>query len=95
MGLFGTIDDQSPLSWDWDVNSSFAFPRTGQNAFYRTENNHPWSIEFIATEFKVPFEKKSILMAYPQFRDWAESGGSVNTGWYNNPDNAHIYIPNY
>lgn len=95
MNLFGTIDDQSPLGWDWDVNSSFAFPRTGQNAFYRTENNHPWSIEFIAAEFKVPFEKKSILMAYPQFRDWAESGGSVNTGWYNNPDEAHIYIPTY
>lgn len=95
MNLFGTVDDQSPLTWNWDVNSGFAFPRTGQDAFYRTENNHPWAIEFIASEFKVPFEKKSILMAYPQFRDWAESGGSVNTSWYNNPDNAHIYIPSY
>jgi len=95
MALFASFDDNSPTEWSWNMSSAFSFPRTGSNAFYRTANFHPWAIEFIATDFKVPFEKTSILLAYPMFQTWAESGGTQNRTWYSSPANEHIYIPTY
>ncbi len=95
MNLFQTGNDDSPTTWNWTEGTSFTYPLTGTNAFYRTENNHPWAIEFIASDFKVAKEKTDILYAYPQFKDWAESGGSVYPDWYNHPDNNHTYTPSY
>lgn len=95
MAQFGSADDDSPINWNWAAGSSFSYPQTGSNAFYRTDNFHPWAVEFIAAEFKVPFEKTSVLVAYPQFQGWAESGGTTNANWYENPDNDHIYVPNF
>ena len=95
MGLFDTGNDDSPTSWNGSVGTSFSYPLTGANAFYRTENNHPWAVEFITNDFKVAKEKTDILLAYPQFKDWAESGGNVNQTWYNNPDNSHVYTPSW
>ncbi|MCF8234971.1 MAG: LruC domain-containing protein [Bacteroidales bacterium] len=53
------------------------------------------AIEFIAPDFKVVKEKTDILLAYPQFNDWAESRGNVNQNWYDNPDNSHTYTPSW
>lgn len=91
MGLLNTGQDVSPTSWDWTPGNSFVYPLTGASSFYKTENLHPWGLEIVATNFKVPLEKVSILEAYPQFQDWAESGGTENLNWYENPDESKVF----
>ncbi|MCF8229590.1 MAG: DUF4842 domain-containing protein [Bacteroidales bacterium] len=34
-----------------------------------------------------------IIVAYPGFRAWAESGGSVNQEWYKNPSESNSHLP--
>lgn len=85
MSLFKTKDDASPASWQWSSGSGFVYPLTGTSAFYRTKDNHPWGIEFIAKTFKPSPERVSITEIYPQFREWAESGGKSARDWYLNP----------
>jgi LruC domain-containing protein len=86
MTMFRTQDDYSANSWQWTAGGSgFTFPLKGENAFYRSGKNHPWGLEFIYSNFKVPVETTSILLAYPQFQAWAESGGTVNKSWYKYP----------
>lgn len=58
--------------------------------YYQTANNFPWAIE-VTGEFKYPKEVTSILSAYPQFADWVQSGGTVNTTWYNYGDETKLY----
>jgi LruC domain-containing protein len=95
MSFFDTYNDASPTEWDGSVGRSFHYPLQGVNAFYRTENNHPWAVEFIAGNFLVAEEKTDILIAYPQFRAWAESGGTENQSWFDHPDMNHVYVPTY
>lgn len=96
MSMFGTYDDDSPTTgWSWDVGSTFDYPLTGSNAYYRTSMDHPWGIEFIDNDFKVAKERTDIMVAYPHFQDWAESGGQNNSHWYNHPDNDEVYVPTY
>lgn len=85
MSLFKTKDDASPASWDWGPGSGFVYPLTGTSAFYRTKDNHPWGIEFIAKTFKPSPERISITEIYPRFREWAESGGKSARDWYLDP----------
>ncbi len=65
-------------------------PATGK--YYKSSNNLPWALD-ITYSFEYPKEKNDIIFAYPQFVDWAESGGSVNPDWYlpENADDEHIY----
>ena len=84
MSLFGTEDDDSPTSWT--QGGGFNYPLQNTAAFYRTSANHPWGVQFISNDFRVPLEKTSIIAAYPQFQEWAESGGSLNPEWYYYPD---------
>ncbi len=74
---FGTKDDDSD-------------PATGR--YYKSANNLPWGLD-IAYSFEYPLEKNDIIFAYPQFVDWAESGGTVNPDWYlpEHGDESHIY----
>lgn len=95
MSLFGTVDDDSPTTWDLGPGDSFSYPLTNEAAFYRTATNHTWAVEFISDEFIVAKETTDILYAYPQFRDWAESGGTTNQDWYKYPDNNYTYTPSY
>ena len=83
MYLFRTEDDASPATWNW--TGSFTYPLKNTKAFYRTSTNLPWGVEFVYSNFRVPLEKTSILVAYPQFQKWAESGGTENMTWYANP----------
>lgn len=85
MSLFKTKDDASPASWQWSPGSDFVYPLTGTSAFYRTKDNHPWGIEFIAKTFKPSPEKTSITEIYPRFSEWAESGGKSARDWYLDP----------
>jgi len=91
LGLLNTRQDVSPTTWNWDAGNTFVFPLTGSNAFYKTADLHPWGLEFVTDNFRVPLEKVSILEAYPQFQSWAESGGSTNADWYNYPDNSKVF----
>ncbi len=89
MALFGTADDASPATWDWSAGRQFTNPA----GFYRTATNLPWGLEIVASEWYIPNETTEILLAYPQFRAWAESGGTVNKSWYNYPDLSHSHLP--
>lgn len=77
--LFGTSHDRSNIS---------------KNVYYKNWKNLPWAIE-IPENFDYPIEKTELLNAYPNFRNWAESGGSTNTDWYTNTtanrNSASIY----
>ncbi len=89
MSLFGTFDDASLTTWDWSAGNVFATPAD----FYKTSTNLPWGMEIITGEFRIPNEKTDIIDAYPQFKDWAESGGTVNQDWYNYPDVSLTFLP--
>ncbi len=84
MSLFGTFADNSLTSW---TEGSFNPPLN----FYQTASHLPWGLELSFSNFKVPLEKVSIMEAYPQFADWAESSGSSNTGWGNNYDPTKVF----
>ena len=89
MALFGTAQDASQTTWDWTPGVSFSNPAD----FYKTATNLPWGLEIVAEELRVVVEKTEIIDAYPQFKAWAESGGTVNPGWYNYPDLAKTFLP--
>jgi LruC domain-containing protein len=55
----------------------------GENRYYKTKNNLTWALH-LPVEFEYPSEKTSIINAYLKFADWAQSGGTTNTGWYLN-----------
>lgn len=57
------------------------------NGTYNTGSGLPWAIEVITSNksFQHPLEKNDILVAYPNFQVWAESSGSQNTDWKDNP----------
>lgn len=68
LSLYGTDQDTSD-------------PATGR--YYKTATNLPWALN-IPVSFSYPFEKISILRAYPRFGEWAESGGTLFPDWYQN-----------
>ncbi|MCD4745713.1 MAG: LruC domain-containing protein [Bacteroidales bacterium] len=89
MSLFGTQHDASLTSWDWKVGNTFSMISN----FYKTATNLPWGLEIETVDFRVPNEKTEILDAYPQFQEWAESGGTVNRSWYKYPDESRTFLP--
>jgi len=89
MTLFGTQQDASLISWDWTVGNKFSMV----SGFYKTATNLPWGLEIETVDFRVPNEKTEILDAYPQFQEWAESGGTVNRSWYKHPDISKTFLP--
>lgn len=89
MLLFGTRDDASQTKWNWTPGKSFENPAD----FYKTSTNLPWGLEIVTEEFRVPIEKTEIIDAYPQFKVWAESGGTENKDWYNYPDKLKTFLP--
>ncbi|MCF6239870.1 MAG: LruC domain-containing protein [Bacteroidales bacterium] len=75
LSYFGTFDDNS------DFNSS---------SFYKDKNNLPWAIDIIH-DFVYPKEKSEIILGYPYFAPWAESGGVNYTDWYKEIDGYRNY----
>lgn len=85
MTMFRTLDDASPNSWSWEVGKKFKYPLSGSEAFYRSKEMYPWGIEFITSKkFKPCKESVNIMLEYPTFKDWAESGGKDAKAWYEN-----------
>ncbi len=66
--LFGTASD----------NSS-----TAANRYYLTKSKWPWALSFVE-KFDHPTEASKISSAYPNFLNWARSGGVSYTDWYLN-----------
>ncbi len=68
--FYGTADDDS------DSTSS---------KYYRTTSNLPWGI-LISSSWNHPSEYIDISNAYPDFAEWATSGGISKPTWYLNPN---------
>ena len=81
LSLFGTSEDASN-------------PANGQ--YYKTIQNYPFAIE-TPTLLDYPTEKTDIVNVHLMFGDWAESGGSSYTDWYQQNGNyrgANNFISN-
>jgi LruC domain-containing protein len=63
------------------------------NGNYSTANGLPWALEIVTPNksYQHPLEKVDILVAYPQFQGWAESTGTQNTDWLDNPVLTSIF----
>jgi len=83
--LLGTSSDASPTAaWNYTPGTDFLYPY--DPPFFATNLGHPWGIELeFGGDLKVAFEQISIVDAFPDFVEWAESGGTINTDWYENP----------
>ena len=57
---------------------------------YLSEENLVWGVSFPG-EFKYPLEYTNIIVAYPDFKDCATSGGTTNANWYESPVNGKVY----
>lgn len=64
--LLGTGDD--------DTNPA-------QGKFYLSPTNLNWAIN-LPESFVYPLERVNILDAYPNYKEWAESGGETKTDWF-------------
>jgi LruC domain-containing protein len=76
-GFTGTSEaDPSLYNIDDDVNGT-----------YKTANGLPWAMELIldGSNFKHPSETIDMIEAYPNFGNWASSGGSSFGDWYQAP----------
>ncbi len=65
------------------------------NGTYNTKKGLPWAVELIypgTIFFKHPLEKVDILVAYPNFQQWAESKGAKQVGWMVHPNNGKVYV---
>nr|WP_320119575.1 LruC domain-containing protein [uncultured Marinifilum sp.] len=67
--------DQSLLSTS-DDKSDIA-----EGKYYKDKYNLPWGIDIIH-DFAYPKEKSEVVLGYPYFKNWAESGGSEYDDWY-------------
>lgn len=78
--IFGTGDDRTDAS---------------QNKYYLSRENLPWAI-LTPARFSYPKEKADIVTAYLKFGQWAQSGGSTFSDWYQNASGyrnpSNIYV---
>jgi len=49
--------------------------------YYKSEHNLPWAIHFPG-DWEYPLERKTVVDGYNYFGDWAESGGTKYSDWY-------------
>lgn len=53
----------------------------GENKYYRSVYNLPWALD-LTGGWRHPVEGAQLLLAYPFFVNWAESGGIDAQNWY-------------
>lgn len=56
---------------------------------YKTDANLPWMMN-VPTDFNYPKEHRDLTSAYLNFANWAQSGGTQNTDWYDYSIPANI-----
>ncbi|AXJ00301.1 LruC domain-containing protein [Cyclonatronum proteinivorum] len=80
--LFGTVDDATDPNTD---------------TFFVSESGLNWAIH-VPESIPYPLEGHDMTLAFPNFREWAESGGTSNTDWFTdeseNRVNGRLYIRN-
>lgn len=64
----------------------FAGKKFDQNGkdLYLDETSFPWAI-MVPGNFKWPYERNNMHVAYPKFESWYKSLGQVDVDWYNFP----------
>ena len=75
------------------ANSSYNNTVDDVNGTYSTSTGLPWALEVVTPNktYRHPLEKVDILVAYPNFQQWAESSGSQSQDWMDSPDNTKIF----
>lgn len=63
------------------VDNSLFQTQDDAGGTYLTTHNLPWAIQ-LPWAFQYPVEKTAINQAYLKFNQWAQSGGSAFTNWY-------------
>lgn len=58
---------------------------------YTDYNNMVWGLLIPTADFKYPLEAVKIQDAYPNFLNWAKSGGANNPNWYLSPQSGKVY----
>ena len=58
---------------------------------YTDYNNMVWGLLIPTADFKYPIETVKIQDAYPNFLNWAKSGGANNPNWYLSPQSGKVY----
>ncbi|MCE2573582.1 LruC domain-containing protein [Motilimonas eburnea] len=60
--------------------------------YFKTNNNLPWAL-MIFDSWQWPKERADLLDAYPQFRDFTESGGQQSLDWFkpSHAEQDHLY----
>ncbi|MEZ9510404.1 LruC domain-containing protein [Vibrio breoganii] len=63
-----------------------------QGTYFKTDNNLPWAL-LMTEEWRWPLERTDLVHAYPEFAEYAESGGQQKTTWHkrNRSDRSKIY----
>lgn len=69
-----------------DVSDPFS------GTFYKTETGLPWGL-LIIEPVDYPIEAIPIIEAFPDFANWAQSGGTTNQDWYTNPISTKVWTP--
>ena len=77
------LPDLSPTSKATDLGTADDFSDRNKNRYYKTKKNLPWALN-VFDNFVPPSERTSIISSYPKFKDWANSGGTIELEWYNN-----------
>ena len=71
-----------------NTGKSDLWPHTGEHEWYAAKDNFPFAIHFNADadasilNFRYPDEQEKIGDKYPDFKDWANSGGKEHTNWW-------------
>jgi LruC domain-containing protein len=91
------LPDQPPTEkfngdamWGLGVDASDAAAGT----YFKTSNNLPWAL-LMHSEWQWPVERVDLIKAYPQFADFAQSGGQQRKLWYQteNAQPDFVYQP--
>jgi LruC domain-containing protein len=68
------------------------FNTSDDNGDFKVADGLPWGIEIITSNsFNHPLEKIDIVEAFPQFANWASSGGAQNSTWYLAPESGKVF----
>ncbi|HHB1596092.1 TPA: LruC domain-containing protein [Vibrio campbellii] len=62
----------------------------GSSNYFKTATYLPWAL-LIVEDWEWPLERVDIVEAYPEFQDWAESGGTTNQNWHQSPATDKTY----
>ncbi len=75
------LPDLKPTSKANFLGNKDDYSNKDKNRFFKSKKNLPWALN-IYDSFEPPKERIPIVMSYPRFLAWANSGGSIEKTWY-------------